>query len=318
MRYVVIGCVWFLALNYARVLASDQFDSALVDFAPINNVLYLDIAYAGSRLVCVGERGLIIYSDDAGGRWQRAYVPSQVLLTAVFFLDANTGWAVGHDGMILRTDDAARTWYVQNMAPDEDSPLFDIWFQDQNHGIAVGAYGSYKVTDDGGKTWKSHTILNNDYHLYAIEGIAATNWFIAGEAGTLLRSEDKGQSWYPVETALRSSFFGILSLSQDTILLYGLRGNVLRSTDNGFSWRPVDSSVRATLQGGARIDSRKAVLAGLGGALVVTGDGGNTFYEPDVQAGSISQVIADPQDWLIVVGVFGIRRIPLADVMKKQ
>ena len=72
--------------------------------------LLIDIARAGERLVAVGERGHVLYSDDSGQRWIQAPVPVSVMLTAVWFLDAQHGWAVGHDGMIIATDDGGASW----------------------------------------------------------------------------------------------------------------------------------------------------------------------------------------------------------------
>src|ERR1700730_2204806 len=55
----------------------------------------LGIAAAGNRLVAVGERGCIVYSDDNGKRWQQARVPVSATLTAVTFASPTQGWAVG-------------------------------------------------------------------------------------------------------------------------------------------------------------------------------------------------------------------------------
>src|SRR6266446_13005 len=59
------------------------------------HVMLLGIAVAGERLVAVGERGVIIWSDDAGTTWSQAQVPVSVTLTAVAFADARQGWVVG-------------------------------------------------------------------------------------------------------------------------------------------------------------------------------------------------------------------------------
>ena len=40
------------------------------------------ITQAGQRLVAVGERGLVLLSDDAGKHWRQAQVPVSVTLTA--------------------------------------------------------------------------------------------------------------------------------------------------------------------------------------------------------------------------------------------
>ena len=74
-------------------------------------------------------------------------------LTSVSFIDARTGWAVGHWGAILKTTDGGETWEVQRLVTSEDRPLFGVHFIDANHGVAVGLWSLILVTDDGGKTW---------------------------------------------------------------------------------------------------------------------------------------------------------------------
>ena len=45
------------------------------------------LARAGKRIVAVGQRGHIVYSDDAGKSWQQAEVPVSSDLVAVYFAD---------------------------------------------------------------------------------------------------------------------------------------------------------------------------------------------------------------------------------------
>ena len=60
--------------------------------------LLIALAVAGKRLVAVGDRGIVVLSDDRGASWTQAeHVPSQALLTGVCFLDPQHGVAVGHD-----------------------------------------------------------------------------------------------------------------------------------------------------------------------------------------------------------------------------
>ena len=74
------------------------------------------LASAGKRIVAVGQRGHILYSDDAGKSWRQAEVPVSSDLVAVSFPNATNGWAVGHDGVVLRTTDAGVTWTVNSTA----------------------------------------------------------------------------------------------------------------------------------------------------------------------------------------------------------
>ena len=118
--------------------------------------LLLDLAVAGTRLVAVGERGHVLLSDDQGATWRQAKsVPTRVMLTAVFFVDAQYGWAVGHDETILNTVDGGETWTRSHFAPEAQQPLLDLWFANRVSGIAVGAYGAYFTTNDGGRNWAS-------------------------------------------------------------------------------------------------------------------------------------------------------------------
>ena len=76
-----------------------------------NEALLLGVTRAGKRLVAVGEYGDILLSDDEGQSWHQAKkVPTTVTLTAVDFVDDKTGWAVGHDTVILKTEDGGETW----------------------------------------------------------------------------------------------------------------------------------------------------------------------------------------------------------------
>ncbi|PTB91486.1 photosystem I reaction center subunit IV, partial [Marinobacter sp. Z-F4-2] len=81
------------------------------DLAPDN--LLTDATRVGDRIVAVGERGHIIYSDDEGKSWVQGEVPVSVTLTAIDFGSDTHGWAVGHSGVVLHTSDAGATWSLQ-------------------------------------------------------------------------------------------------------------------------------------------------------------------------------------------------------------
>ena len=77
--------------------------------APERAVL-LSAAAADAHWVAVGERGLVLRSDDNGKTWQQSPAPVSVTLTAVRFADARHGIAVGHGGTVLVTEDGGQTW----------------------------------------------------------------------------------------------------------------------------------------------------------------------------------------------------------------
>ena len=59
------------------------------------------------------------------------------VLTAVVFADERTGFAVGHDAVILRSTDAGETWELMYADAEEESPLLDVFFFDVQRGIGA-------------------------------------------------------------------------------------------------------------------------------------------------------------------------------------
>ena len=116
--------------------------------------MLLDARERDGRIVAVGEHGMSLWSADGGESWTQGQVPVRSTLTGVYMHDAELGWAVGHDTLIMRTSDGGASWEVLQYLPEEQAPLLDIWFADTRRGIAIGAYGYYFVTSDGGDTWE--------------------------------------------------------------------------------------------------------------------------------------------------------------------
>lgn len=288
-----------------------------VESAKASKSLMLDVVHVGKRLVAVGDRGHILYSDDQGATWTQAKVPTRQLLTSVFFADDQHGWAVGHDAQILASEDGGATWTKQFEDLKRESPLLDVWFQDVNSGFAVGAYGALLATTDGGKHWEdaSDRLDNEDqYHLNGIAAVKDAGLFIVGEQGSMFRSADWGQTWEKLEGPYEGSLFGVIGTAQaNTLLAYGLRGNLFRSTDFGTTWEPVElkaarGALEFGLSGATLLDDGSIVIVGNGGSVIRSNDNGETFSvfnRPDRI--SVSAVTAAGNGNLILAGQGGVR-----------
>ena len=279
--------------------------------------LLLDGAAAGSRLVVVGDRGHILISSDGGDSWTQARVPVRVLLTAVHMHDEQTGWAVGHDAVILRTGDGGETWSVAHRAPEEELPLLDVWFRDERSGYAIGAYGYFLATDDGGETWSARTISEDDFHLNALIPAEGTTldprrMYIAAEAGVAYKSVDGGESWQELPSPYGGSWFGGLAFEDNEVLLTGLKGNLFRSGDGGETWTRIDTGTRATLTGAIRLRSGQILVTGLDGTLLASLDGGRSFstHRLPTRKGISAALPLDDRS-VLLVGEFGIERFAL-------
>jgi photosystem II stability/assembly factor-like uncharacterized protein len=308
--------VILLAIGALAVSAQDDEAPEFAIQAPLaDRSLLLDAVAADGALVVVGERGHILISGDGGGSWQQAEVPARSTLTAVAFSGRDLGWAVGHDAVILRTSDGGTTWELVNWAPEDESPLLDVWFADADNGFAVGAYGSFYVTADGGETWSFEAISEDDFHLNHIAESATGRLYIAAEAGMIYRSDDGGESWIELPSPYEGSFFGTLPLDGDALLLFGLQGHLFRSEDAGESWNPVETGTSAMLTDGIRLADGTVLVTGLGGVLLASSDGGQTFEVlPQPDRRGISAVVEAGSGRLLLVGEFGAKTLPIEDV----
>ncbi|MDI2595442.1 YCF48-related protein [Pseudomonas sp. 681] len=312
----LLGC----AVLSAPVLAADAPATEgvyAVASAMAVKSLMLDVVHAGPRLVAVGDRGHILYSDDQGTTWTQAKVPTRQLLTAVYFADDKHGWAVGHDAQILASEDGGATWTKQFEDLKRESPLLDVWFKDVNSGFAVGAYGSLMATTDGGKHWDdvSARLDNADqFHLNAIGAVKDAGLFIVGEQGSMFRSADWGQTWEKLQGPYEGSLFGVIGTGQpNTLLAYGLRANLYRSTDFGSTWQQVAlkaarGALEFGLSGATLLDDGTIVIVGNGGSVIRSNDHGETFSifnRPDRI--SVSGVTAAGNGNLILAGQGGVR-----------
>ncbi len=238
---------------------------------------------AGSRLVAVGDHGVVLLSDDDGKTYRQARaVPTRATLTAVSFSDAHNGWAVGHWGVILHSGDGGETWTLQRSDTSIDQPLFTVHFRDAEHGLAAGLWSLLLSTDDGGKTWKPVTLpllpdgRKPDRNLFAFFADHKGSLFIAAEKGTVLRSDDNGATWSYISTGYQGSLWTGCTLADGTLLVAGLRGTVYRSGDDGKTWGPVQSGTKSSITDIVE-DGKKVDAVGLDGVQLQSSDGGRSF-----------------------------------------
>ena len=285
--------------------------------------ILLDITYTGTgqRMVIVGDRGHILYSDDHGEQWLQASVPTQKMLTAVSFPSDDIGYAAGHDAIILKTTDGGTTWQKIYDDLKLGIPLLDIRFINNNRGIAVGAYGLALKTEDGGTTWQtfSTAIGNHDeLHLNVISG-SSDNLYLAGEQGILFHSGDFGKSWQSLKTGYNGSWFGLMAGGDQSLWLYGLRGTIYQSDNQGTAWSAAAPEVKQTLFGGdlledQYLEDQYPVLVGDAGIIVIKQQGRWFSWQLDQQK-TLNAVLVTRDRHLMVVGEMGVKKIALKTIV---
>lgn len=275
--------------------------------------LLLDIVNTGGHLIAVGDRGAVLVSND-GQKWAQVQTPTRSALTAVYFTDADNGWAVGHDAVILHTADGGRTWALQNFAPALEKPLLDVLFLDSSRGFAVGAYGLFYKTEDGGQTWAEADtpIRESELHFNAISRLNDGTLFIAGEQGTLAVSADAGQTWTTVQSPYESSLFGAAPHGDKGVVIFGLRGNVFVADDaQKPEWRQVQTNSVASMFGSTQMEDGRLVLVGLNGNIMVSANGLAQVDLFKSKVGTPLSAAVPFGDQILAVGESGVQSVAL-------
>ena len=320
----------------------DTLDTPAVKSPLAVRALVNGLAIAGTRIVAVGQRGHVLLSDDAGKSWQQADVPVSSDLVAVAFPSANTGWAVGHDGVVLHSTNAGGRWtrqldghragsvmvdYYSRDATGGDSkravlleeakrfaaqgaenPFLDVWFENETTGFVVGAFGLILRTTDGGANWEPwlHAVDNpKAFHLYSIRGVAG-DVYIVGEQGLVLKLDRTAGHFRALDLPYKGTLFGVIGNAR-AVIVYGLRGTVLRSTDGGRSWQPVDTGLQVGLTSATVDNDGRIILASQAGHVLESRDDGATFKAVQIERPiPAAAVISAAKDSLVVGGPRGV------------
>ena len=301
----------------------------------IMNGLLLASAKAGERYVAVGEYGHVALSDDQGKTWRQAkLVPSQATLTSVAFVDAQNGWAAGHDKTILATTDGGETWTLQysrdiaaasglkldprGRAEPAPAPV------DGAPPPADGAEGMPPADDvaanDGISTDEGDFVegditgseVEPDIPFLGIVFTSPTHGIAVGGFNFAAETKDGGKTWAPrrlVKTAsddfhLNAAFKG----PNGSLYVPSEQGQIYRSLDNGATWDIAQTAYEGSFWNGLTLADGSLLIVGMRGNTWRSTDNGTTWTQladgvtPESIAGGTQ--LADGT--IVLVGIGGL------------
>lgn len=238
------------------------------------------------------ENKLLIFSNNSSNPLTNEEVSSlgspvnkanKSSLKSLNFVDyyeyANRILVLTDEGILLRSEDNGKTFYVSSMYREDLGWVFKLKFSalkmtDPDNGLIIGKRGLILKTTDGGLNWKT---MNsgveedlNSIHIYSSRGVA-----IVGNNGTILVSEDSGSKfelWRKPISQLQNKKVNLKKITgnDSKMIIVGERGTVLLSDDAGLSWfsTPLASSIDLT--GGVIQSNNTALLFGEDGVFRYT------------------------------------------------
>lgn len=159
-----------------------------------------------------------------GGAWPR-------LLNDIDFPTSTTGYAVGSNGRILKSNDMGQSWSA--LASGTTRELSAVHFMSSTTGIIVGD-GLILKTVNGGGTWVMTNYPGNS--LTDIHFINANVGVVNGSGG-LLKTTDGGDSWTPISGSVGDG--PVYMASVDTLFLGG--SGIFKSVNGGDYFLPQPS-----------------------------------------------------------------------------
>ncbi len=291
-------------------------------FSNVERSAFLDVTIVGQRMVVIGERGLVAYSDDGGERWQQADVPVSTMLTSLHFIDDSHGWAVGHSGVILHTQDGGATWLLQYEGNRANNVLLNSAKQNYE-----AIRQEYDAADEEAKDDLSYDLDDAEYALSNAEFdsqlgpanplldvyfVNRDQGYVVGAYGLFFTTQDGGKSWqsmaHRLENFDRYHLNAIAKLKNGTLLIVGEAGTMFASYDDGELWETLYSPYQGSFFGIQEIPSVSEVLIyGLKGNVYTSSDDGQSWSKVTVPAATnLTDSVIDENGVIILSGFSGV------------
>ncbi len=259
------------------------------------------ITNAGTRLVAVGERGIIIYSDDGGQQWLQAAVPVSHALTAVSFANEEHGWAVGHSGVILHSSDGGETWKAQFDGDDVNKAWLKFTqkrvtaLQQQLNATKPADEDTQQVASDPPQEDPALLLEDAQYAVEDAQEAVKTGpndpflavWFsdekhglAAGAYGMLYHTSNGGLKWQlqgNIDNPDRYHYYSIAAGADGTVYLSGETGILYRSKDGDEQWQTLPTPYDGSLFGITVAADQSVLTFGLRGNIFRSEDKGDSW-----------------------------------------
>jgi photosystem II stability/assembly factor-like uncharacterized protein len=257
------------------------------------------------------------------------------------FLDGGVVLAVGHDSWILRSQDRGANWSEVRFDSERSEPLLGLAGPFAGKLYAFGAFGQFLVSRDNGLGWQSETLVEEGgkakpqaqvsddplamfataadigggltgSHLNDMERAGDGSLILVGERGLIARSTNNGESWRVLPQIYSGSFYGILTLRGDRLLIHGMRGHVFYSDDFGQTWKQSKVPIANSLFGGAVQGDGDAVLVGASNAMLLSQDNGESFLHVSKKGPhGLAAILPLENEELLKVGEGGLALVSL-------
>lgn len=208
--------------------------------ALLNDVFMFD----GTTRFAVGDDGRIIKTTNSGVTWAVKKSSSGRVLNAVHFKDANVGVAVGDNyttvntsPVVFTTTDGGDSWTPRNVGSYMD--LKSCAVRPSSDEVLVGGFRGTLVSISNvnlvspNYRWRASGQFLKHYFPNTETG------FLCGFFGTLLKSTDRGSTWYGLQSPTGYHSNSVFFIDKNQGWFCGGEssfGEIYNTTDSGITW----------------------------------------------------------------------------------
>jgi photosystem II stability/assembly factor-like uncharacterized protein len=206
-------------------------------------------------------------SPPAG--WSPLSSPTTEWLERVFFTDANTGYAVGDLGTIIKTVNAGNSWSTQVSTSIKN-------LEDANTGYAVGQDGTVLKTTNGGTNWSTLT-SGTSVWLWGVHFTDASVGYITGSSGVIRKTTDGGANWTAQSSGTTNPLYDVYFTDASTGYAVGDNGTIRKTINGGSTWSTLNSGTTTHLLAVHFIDANNGYAVGYNGTVLKTTNAGSNW-----------------------------------------
>ena len=283
----------------------NELSSGISGYAIIYSIFFnnADTGYIVCWEEIISPKGIILKTINGGTVWNPLSSGNNFNLNSVYFINANTGFAVGQMGNLFKTNNGGALWIDQSQETGYN--LNSVYFINADTGYTAGGdlwdaedgpmNGGILKTTDGGNQWTSiaagEYALQSVYFTDANTGYAVGMWWQKVNAeecsqGTvILKTTNGGADWVNQSSGIPDQYtsisndfidnlYSVYFTNADTGYAVGDSGRIIKTTDGGTNWIRQTSGTTSTLNSVFFVGRDTGYVAGSNGIILKTTNGG--------------------------------------------
>ena len=217
-------------------------------------------------------------------KWTTLSSGTTANLNSVHFTDANTGYAAGNNGLIIKTTNGGSSWLAQTSNTSQH--LNAITFRNTSSGFIVGANATINKTTDG-INWNTSSGFNGA--LYDVHFGSGNYGALVGQSGLVFFTINSGLTYTSNAAIISNDLHGVYFTSTSNAFAVGNGGTIIKSTTGGVAWSIISSGTSADLNDVFFTDVNTGYAVG-NSMILKTTNAGTSWSQYTAFSGKINSV----------------------------